>query len=354
MLLLLIVAAGLLAFANGANDTFKGFATVWGSRTLTYKRALGIATAAALAGAAVSILMANGLAHRFSGKGLVPDAVAGDPAFMLAAGAGAAAAVLSATRLGFPVSTTHALIGGLLGAALGVGGAIDLTALGGVFLVPLLASPLVSAALGFCAHALLSRRPRERACVCIAATPASAGPDAALARSSLVIASDRECNALASHARLSVATALDRVHVASAATVCFARSVNDTPKLAALLIAANAFEPRAAAVAIAALMGLGGIVFGRRVAETMSRRIAQIDPERGLAANVVTAGLVLCTSNLGLPVSTTHVSVGSIAGASLAARTLNWATLRGVLLSWLATLPAAAAFAWAIASAGWN
>jgi len=68
----------------------------------------------------------------------------------------------------------------------------------------------------------------------------------------------------------------------------------------------------------------------------------------GLAANFITATLVLFASKFGLPVSTTHVSVGSIAGAGASAKTLNWHVLRNVFLSWVATLPLAAAAAWCV------
>ena len=87
---LLILAALLLAFSNGANDNFKGFATVWGSDTLGYRRALGIATVATLAGSLVSLMLAESLALQFTGKGLVPDALAGTPHFILSVGLGAA------------------------------------------------------------------------------------------------------------------------------------------------------------------------------------------------------------------------------------------------------------------------
>ena len=97
---------------------------------------------------------------------------------------------------------------------------------------------------------------------------------------------------------------------------------------------------------VAALMAIGGLVFARRVAETMSHRVNKLDDTQGLLANLVTASLVLMASKFGLPVSTTHVSVGSIAGVGSSAKTLNWPALRAVLLSWVATLPMAAGAAW--------
>jgi PiT family inorganic phosphate transporter len=123
-LLTLIVLS--LAFANGANDNFKGVATLYGSRSLSYRAAVSWATASTLAGSSAALLFSGGLVKQFSGSGLVADAVVADPAFLLAVAAGAAAAVLLATRFGFPISTTHALLGGLIGAGLVLAGPASL------------------------------------------------------------------------------------------------------------------------------------------------------------------------------------------------------------------------------------
>ena len=69
---LLIVAALFIAFSNGANDNFKGFATVWGANALSYRQALVFATAATVAGSISSLILAEELVQHFSGKGLVP------------------------------------------------------------------------------------------------------------------------------------------------------------------------------------------------------------------------------------------------------------------------------------------
>jgi len=104
----LIAAALFVVFSNGANDNFKGFATVWGSDTLNYRHALTLATLATVAGSLASLMLADTLLQQFSAKGLVPDVVAGAPLFIMSVASGAAATVFLATRLGFPVSTTMA------------------------------------------------------------------------------------------------------------------------------------------------------------------------------------------------------------------------------------------------------
>ena len=113
---LLIAVALFLAFGNGANDNFKGFATVWGSDSLSYRNALLLATIATVAGSLLSLYLAGGLVQQFSGKGLLPQAIVDTPQFIVSVGIGAALTVIIATRAGLPISTTHALIGGLIGA----------------------------------------------------------------------------------------------------------------------------------------------------------------------------------------------------------------------------------------------
>ncbi|MDP2367474.1 anion permease [Rhodoferax sp.] len=353
---LLVGAALFVAFSNGANDNFKGFATVWGSNTLNYRQALTLATLATVAGSLVSLWLADSLVQQFSGRGLVSSATASAPDFILSVALGAATTVWLATRLGFPISTTHALIGGLIGAGLGQqGGVVHFDRLASSFLLPLLLSPLLAAVLGVAAYRLFRLRPVERDCACIVA-PESAivvMPSGTLVgrmqTPRFVLASAADCEGVTTPVRLSVPRSLDHLHVLSAMSICFARAVNDTPKLAALLLAARMLNAQASVALIAAAMAVGGLLFAKRVAQTMSQRVVRMDHGQGLAANLITAALVLLASKFGLPVSTTHVALGSIAGVGASANTLNWSTLRNVLLSWLATLPLAAFTAWLVA-----
>jgi PiT family inorganic phosphate transporter len=353
----LLIAGAALAFSNGANDNFKGFATVWGSQTLSYRRALALATIATVLGSLTSLVLAESLVGQFSGRGLVPDDVAGDSAFVLSVGFGAAATVALATRVGLPISTTHALIGGLVGAGLAQGGgSVNMANLTGTFLLPLLVSPFVAATLGALAYALMRRRNPDMDCACVVAdsvVPESSGSIVARQEvaAHLVVASSAQCNQLDSPAvRVRVSSVLDRVHTFSAATICFARGVNDTPKLTAVFLAAQAFDARGAVLAVAVIMAAGGLLFSRRVARTMSQRMVRMDHAQGLSANLTSAGLIILASKLGMPVSTTHVSVGSIAGVGVGARSIDWKTANSVLLSWVATLPLAGLVAYVFGS----
>jgi PiT family inorganic phosphate transporter len=352
---IILLMAIFLAFSNGANDNFKGFATIWGSDTLDYRRALTLATLATVAGSIAALYLADTLVQNFSGKGLVADAVVNAPMFMLSVASGAAATIFFATRLGFPVSTTHALIGGLIGAGVAqAGGGVEFGKLTQTFLLPLVVSPLLAAVLGALAYSAFRLRSAEKDCVCMISPelPALGASGGATLQSvsapALVVGRDTECAAFPVAARFSISRSLDKLHIASAMAICFARGVNDTPKMAALLLASSLVEAQTSIYLLAAAMALGGIGFARKVAERMSHRVTRMDHGQGLAANLITALLVLFASKLGVPVSTTHVAVGSIAGVGMRAQTVDWMSLRQIMLSWLATLPLAAALAFVV------
>ena len=107
----LLVIVLFLAYTNGANDNFKGVATLFGSRTTDYRKALWWATGTTLAGSLAAVLLSCGLVKAFSGKGLVPDVFTHDPQFLCAVGLGAALTILLATIVALPIATTHALTG---------------------------------------------------------------------------------------------------------------------------------------------------------------------------------------------------------------------------------------------------
>src|SRR5947209_6341340 len=158
---LVIVAVLLLAYSNGANDNFKGVATLFGSGTTSYRVALAWATVTTLAGSLLALVLAHGLVDAFKGKGLVPDALTADPTFLLAVGLGAALTVLIATLTGLPVSTTHALTGALVGAGLAaVGSDVRFSALGNSYVRPLLVSPALAMLLTLAVYPLFRRTRR--------------------------------------------------------------------------------------------------------------------------------------------------------------------------------------------------
>lgn len=149
---LILAAVCFLAYSNGANDNFKGVASLYGSRAASYKTSLNWATATTLLGSVASFFLATTLLGKFSGKGIVPDALAGSESFILAVAAGVAVTVLTATVTGFPVSTTHGLTGAIFGVGLiTAGDKVGFVPLQNGFIIPLLLSPLLAVAAGFVA-----------------------------------------------------------------------------------------------------------------------------------------------------------------------------------------------------------
>ena len=360
MTIALLLAVVFVAFANGANDNFKGVATLHGSGTLSYRQALLWATISTGLGSLLALALAGGLVKSFGGKGLVADGIADDPAFLLAVAISAAATVLLATRFGFPVSTTHALTGALMGAGMVLAGPrqISYGKLGASFVVPLLASPLVSLALASLAYVCFRAVRRaigvnEETCVCVGGVEQLAtwvpGAGAVRLATGRVVAVDTldRCERRYPGAVLgvSVQSALNKLHVLSGGAVGFARGLNDTPKIVALLIAARAVPANAGLLLVALVMGVGGVLGARRVARTMAFGITGMNHGQGFAANLVTAVLVTLASPLGLPVSTTHVSCGALFGIGLVNGEAKTSTIRSILAAWVTTLPVAAVLA---------
>src|SRR6266567_2658737 len=156
MIILLFLAICFLAYSNGANDNFKGVASLYGSRTTSYRTAITWATLTTGAGSIAAIFLAKSLLKKFSGKGLVPDALTAQPEFLLAVALGAGATVILATMLGFPISTTHGLTGALVGAGIVTGaGNVNFGALGKNFVMPLLLSPVTAVIAGAGLYSIL-------------------------------------------------------------------------------------------------------------------------------------------------------------------------------------------------------
>lgn len=357
---IVFIAALSVAFSNGANDNFKGFATVWGASLLSYRSALMLATFATLAGSLASLLLSQTLVQQFSGKGFVPDAIVSNLSFIASVASAGAITVFLATRLGFPVSTTHALLGGLIGSGLFYGfDHVNLSQLLNSFLLPMLVSPVLALLLGILLFKFFRLDPKypNKDCICgpvfkpIGSIEQTHALGSNLVQqpnltSTVYIDTQKNCQNLVTPIHLSISKSLDRLHIGSAIAICFARGLNDTPKLVALLIAAKMLGQSQAVILIAIVMGVGGLLFARKVALTMSQRITQMDHASGLVANLITACLVLFASKFGLPVSTTHVAVGAIAGVGASSKRIDWSALRNVLLSWVVTLPFAAGIAW--------
>lgn len=358
--LLIIGGTLFVAYANGANDSFKGVATLFGSGAVDYKKALWWATATTFAGSVAAFFLASKLVSAFQGKGLVPFALARSEPFILAAILGAALTVFLASKVGIPISTTHSLTGALLGSgAAGVGLNLDFTVLVESFLAPLLLCPLVAVGLATGVYPLfklaVARLGMEKeGCICVEEgwVPARVCPTGAAmgtATKSLRLVVDRTTHCAQQYSGtmfgVSAQTVLDMGHYLSAGAVSFARGLNDTPKIVALGLASPSLDLAWGVSLVALIMALGGILEARKVAEMVSHKITGMDHGEGFTANLITSFLVIVASKCGLPVSTTHVSIGTLFGIGIVNGQAKWGVIRNILLAWILTLPVAAVLA---------
>ncbi|MBI4027752.1 MAG: inorganic phosphate transporter [Verrucomicrobia bacterium] len=345
-----------LAFANGGNDISKGIATLVGSGVTDFRRATLWGTIWTVAGGLVAAIASQELVQAFSGSSLL-SAQPDGPGFLLAVTAGAIGWVTFASRTGLPVSTTHAITGALCGAGVASAGldGVRWGVLGQKFALPLAASPVIALALmwllfpvvRFCFARLNSY------CVCVeqldlCVQPANGVATMMASAPALVVGTSVSCGR--SPNVISRLNLMDSLHWLSAGTTSFTRGLNDTPKILALGIAASALfgiSGGAFFVLVAVAMGLGGLLAGFRVTETLAQKVTPMNPTEGFAANLITSLLVGFAARFGMPVSTTHVSSSAIIAIGLrqGGRDLRWQTVRDMLLAWVVTLPVAALLA---------
>lgn len=305
-----LTAAAGLAFANGANDISKSIATLVGSGESDYKKAVVVTSLAVAAGAVLASAWAVKMTLLFT-KGMLSPQVQLNQTFALAILAGAVGWVLLSTRVGMPVSTTHAIVGATLLTGLYAFG-FDHVLWGSVWkkvALPLLLSPVVAFGTAWLLFRGLNWLCREQYCL--------------------------NCH---------------WAHWASAVSSGFARGLNDTPKIAglgfffyAVLDPNAAVAPRWFFLVLAAANAAGGIILGLKVTDTLAHKVTRMDHLEGFAANLATTAMVVATAVHGFPVSTTHVSSSAIMGMGLRKGTggVDHAMIGQIALAWLVTLPTA-------------
>jgi PiT family inorganic phosphate transporter len=311
-LLVLTVGATLVfEFTNGMHDTANAIATVVSTRILGAGTAIMMSAGLNLAGA----LFCTEVAKTIAG-GLV-EASAVTPAVVLAGVLAAISWNLITWSVGLPSSSTHALVGGLCGAAF-VHAGVRSVQWGGVcvkVVIPMVVSPVVGFAFAMAVMltivALLSHATRER-------------PEAAFRK----------------------------LQILSAAGMSFAHGQADAQKgmgiITLALLSSGWIQtptvPRWVMVLCALTMALGTASGGWRIIKTMGHKIVRLEPVHGFAAESAAALVILFGSHAGMTLSTTHVVTGCIFGVG-ATRRLSaprWGVARNMLFAWVLTLPAAA------------
>ena len=311
MLIAVLVLAVVFDYINGFHDTANAIATSVATRALRPQYALLMATAFNFIGAFAGTAVAKTI-----GAGLVDEQTT-TQVVVASALIGAIVWNLITWWLGLPSSSSHALIGGLLGAtAIAVG--TSSFKLDGIFtkvLIPLVTSPVA----GFIIALVLM----------VALTWIFRGA-----------------------ARKPLGAAFRRLQVFSAGYMAFAHGSNDAQKTMGIitlaLFSAGVIPtndvPAWVIVIAASAISLGTAIGGWRIMHTMGQRVVQLEPIHGFAAETTAATVLLATAHLGMPVSTTHVISSAImgVGASRGVRGVRWGVARRILVAWVLTIPAAA------------
>jgi inorganic phosphate transporter, PiT family len=319
-LLLLIVLALAVAFdyVNGFHDTANAIATSVSTRALRPEHAILMSATANFVGALTGTAVARTIA---SGIATTPDGDAGQ-IIVAAALVGAIAWNLLTWRLGIPSSSSHALIGGLIGSVIAATGtsALKMDGILGKVMVPLVSSPILGVVLGFSLMVVLLNVFRG--------------------------AHPRRLN-----------DRFRRLQVLSAAYMAFSHGSNDAQKtmgIMTLALAAGGLVPADARIPLwvivlaATAISLGTAAGGWRIIRTMGQRVVKLDPVHGFAAETTAATIILGASHFGMPVSTTHVISSAIMGVGASDRlsAVRWGVAGNIVVAWVLTIPASGFVAW--------
>ena len=310
-LLVIVIAVGLaFDFTNGFHDTANYVATWVGTRALSPRMAVLVSAAANLAGAFVTTAVAKTV-----GKGIIDTGLANEQT-VLAALLGAIAWNLLTWRLGLPSSSTHALIGGLVGAALVQSGTkgVQWHGVWEKVIVPGAVSPAVGFAAAFLLMVIIYR-------LFFRASPGVAHRGFRYGQ------------------------------LVSGTWVAFTHGANDAQKTMGVLALAlythgtihSFYVPTWVKIVAGLTIAAGTYAGGWRIIRTLGQRIYKMSPEQGFAAQISAGSTLYLGTRLGFPISTTHVVTGSVmgAGAARGASAVRWGIAGNIATAWLLTLPAA-------------
>jgi PiT family inorganic phosphate transporter len=310
-LLAAVIVVGLaFDFTNGFHDTANYVATWVGTRAVAPRLAVAISAAANLAGAFATTAVAKTV-----GKGIIDTGLATEKT-VLAALFGAIVWNLFTWWLGLPSSSTHALIGGLVGAALVQSGSrgVQWHGIWEKVTLPALASPAIGFAGAFLLMVIIYR-------VFFGLSPGVAHRGFRLGQ------------------------------LASGTWVAFTHGANDAQKtmgVIALALYTNGsishfYIPTWVKIAAGLTIAAGTYAGGWRIIRTLGQRIYKLQPEHGFAAQVSAGTTLWLGTHYGFPISTTHVVTGSVMGAGATRRfsAVRWGVAGNIAFAWVLTLPAA-------------
>jgi inorganic phosphate transporter, PiT family len=316
LLVVVLILAVTFDYINGFHDTANAIATSVSTRALKPEQAILLSATAnfvgALSGTAVAKTIASGLA-------VTPDGPQGQ-IIVAAALVGAITWNLLTWRLGIPSSSSHALIGGLLGAVLVASGisAIKLEGVRDKVIVPLVLSPVLGVVIGFALMVVLLNLLRH--------------------------AHPRKVN-----------DRFRRLQVLSATYMAFSHGSNDAQKTMGIItlalfsagLLATPDVPLWVIVLAATAISFGTAAGGWRIIKTMGQRVVKLDPIHGFAAETTAATIIFGASHFGMPVSTTHVISSAIIGVGSSDRfsAVRWGVAGNIIIAWILTLPSSGAVA---------
>ena len=311
-LIAIVVIALAFDYTNGFHDAANAIATAVSTRALTPRAALVMAAIANLLGA----LVATGVAKTV-GEGIIATPSGGDGLVLVfSAVVGAIVWNLITWYFGLPSSSTHALIGGLVGAALAATTDVQWTGVFDKVVIPMIISPLVGFGLAY-----------------------------------LVMLAILWGFRTSSPSRVS--RGFRKAQIASAAAMAFGHGLQDAQKTMGVIVLAlvtygsqDDFDvPLWVKLAAALAISAGTYAGGWRIMRTLGRKIIELDPPRGFAAETTAAGVLYTTAFVyEVPVSTTHTITSSIMGAGATRRlsAVRWGVARTIVTAWVLTIPMAA------------
>lgn len=312
-----ILVALFFAFWNGFTDAANAISTVVATRALKPLQAVALSAAGNFAGIFLGVEVAKTI-----GKGIVDSNIV-SAELVLAALIGGLIWDVFTYYIAVPVSESHVLIGGLVGAGIAAGGfsAVNLTGIKEKVVIPMVLSPTIGLVIAFLFAAVLMRGLRR-------------------------------------YSAEKVNGAFKYLQICSSFFFSVTHGANDAQKTVGLITAVLLYAgvltsfsvPLWVVLAAHASISIGTFLGGWRIVKTMGMRITDLKPFQGFAAETSAALILATTASHGFPVSTTHAIAGSIMGVGSTKRlsAVRWGVARKIIATWIVTIPMAAFFAFLV------